>query len=274
MEIESIREHWTSWARTFGANLRATTKTPTAKTLELDALARRFYALLGPDADALVLEMGCGNGINCVELAKLFTSARFHGIDLIPEMIDSARENATAGGVADRAEFFCGDATAIGAVDGLSDAYDLIFTVRCLINLNTAQAQGAAIASLAATLKPGGHLLMVENSTATHGAQNDYRELLELPRRKPAEFNRFFSEEEMRGHIENAGLDLLDVEDFSSLHDLILYVLVPATNGGSVDYEHPLVRAATELSTKVSADHPSAFGRLGQNRLFVCSKPA
>ena len=255
METEGIRNHWTSWAKTFGADLRATTKTPTAKTLELDALSRRFAALLG-EGGTRVLEMGCGNGINCVELAKRFPSASFDGVDLIPEMIEAARENASAGEVRARTRFFCGDANLVGAVPELRQDYDLVFTVRCLINLNTAAAQGAAIAALAARLRPGGHFLMIENSTATHGLQNHYRELVGLPRRAPADFNRFFSDAEMRAHIAAAGLDLIDVEDFSSLHDLVLYVLVPSINDGRVDYDHPLVHAATALSTRVSAETP------------------
>jgi hypothetical protein len=67
-------------------------------------------------------------------------------------------------------------------------------------------------------------------------------------------------------------LNLVETEDFGSLHDLILYTLVPAINGGEVDYSHPLVEAATVLSLKTAQDNPGAFGTFGQNRLYVCQK--
>ena len=56
------------------------------------------------------------------------------------------------------------------------------------------------------------------------------------------------------------------VDEFAALHDLVLYVLVPASNGGTVDYGHPVVEAATRLLLAC----PGAGGvtSAGQNRLF------
>ena len=114
---------------------------------------------------------------------------------------------------------------------------------------------------------------MIENSFATYQEQNHCRELLGLKPRTPAAFNLFFDESRIRPHIAAIGLNLVDVEDFISLHDLVLYALVPAINGGEVDYEHPLVHAATVLSKEMSGTKPGAFGTFGQNRLYVCRKP-
>ncbi|WP_232302784.1 class I SAM-dependent methyltransferase, partial [Elstera litoralis] len=69
MDSKQIFEHWSNWAETYGTNLRATTKTGTAKLLELDALARRL-GLLNTTESADILEVGCGNGINCISLSK------------------------------------------------------------------------------------------------------------------------------------------------------------------------------------------------------------
>jgi SAM-dependent methyltransferase len=272
MDREAIRTHWTNWASSYGADLRATTKTWTAKAVELDALTRRFTTLLKHKPDANILEVGCGNGVNCVHLAKAFGQARFDGVDFIDEMIAAAADNARSGDVSGRTRFFVGDILKLSAISTLSDAYDIVFTDRCLINLNTVDLQKEGISALAKRLRPGGHLVMIENSTTTHGAQNRCREMLGLTPRKPAEFNLFFDEDKIRPHIAAAGLELIDVEDFGSLHDLALYVLAPATNGGKLDYEHPLVQAATKLSLEMSAEKESPFGAFGQNRMFVCRK--
>jgi S-adenosylmethionine-diacylgycerolhomoserine-N-methlytransferase len=59
---------------------------------------RRYYLLgrdqliagLQPDADANVLEIGCGTGRNLVLAARLYPQARFFGIDVSTEMLTSA----------------------------------------------------------------------------------------------------------------------------------------------------------------------------------------
>jgi SAM-dependent methyltransferase len=272
MDSEDIRQHWTNWAATYGTGLRATTKSWTAKALEIDALSRRLGQLVAAPAKARVLEVGCGNGVNCVELAQQFSEAHFDGVDYIAEMVAAATENARNRNVADRIQFFVGDILQLDRVAGLESEYDIVFTDRCLINLNTIELQKEGISSLAAKVKVGGHLLMIENSTTSHGEQNRCRGFLDLPPRKPADFNLFLDEAEIHRHLKMIGIELIDVEDFSSLHDLMLYVLVPAINGGAVEYDHPLVEAATLLSKELSATQPSRFGAFGQNRLFVCRK--
>jgi len=271
MDRDQIRQHWTNWANTYGGDLRATTKAWTPKVLELDALSRRIRSVGGNRPS--ILEVGCGNGINCIELAKLYPESRFDGVDFIPEMVDAAAENSQKSGIEDRVRFFVGDVLALEKVSRLESTYDIVFTDRCLINLNTVALQEQAITALSSKVRSGGYLFMIENSFATYQEQNHCRELLGLKPRTPAAFNLFFDESRIRPHIAAIGLNLVDVEDFISLHDLVLYALVPAINGGEVDYEHPLVHAATVLSKEMSGTKPGAFGTFGQNRLYVCRKP-
>jgi SAM-dependent methyltransferase len=273
MDRRQIEAHWKNWATTYGSDLRATTKSRTAKALELDALKRRFDVILETTTVKRVLEAGCGNGVNCVELAKKFSGIHFDGTDLIPEMVAAAVENSSVNGVEHRTRFFQGEVLDIDSIDDLETTYDIVFTVRCLINLNEVALQKKAITTLASRVRQGGYLLMIENSSATYGKQNECRELLGLEARVPAAFNLFFDETEIRSHIANIGLKLIDVEDFSSLHDLMLYVLLPSINNGLVDYEHPLVQATAALSADISAHEPGVFGKFGQNRLFVCRSP-
>lgn len=272
MDSHEILQHWTNWATKYGANLRATTKTWTAKALELGALSRRLHSVLADNAGAHVLEMGCGNGVNCVELAKQFPRVRFDGVDFVSEMVGAAIQNSRNCGVLEQVRFFVGDAAGVGSLVGLEPTYDVVFTDRCLINLNTVALQKQAITALVSKVRLGGYLLMIENSMTSYCEQNRCRSALGLSPRTPAAYNLFFDEAEIRPHIASSGLELIDVEDFSSLHDLILYVLVPAINGDVVDYDHPLVQAATTLSNEFSASLTGTFGSFGQNRLFVCQR--
>ena len=268
----SNKEHWTRWADTYGTSLRATTKTNTPKVLEIDCFARAFKKVgYTPESSFTAMEVGCGNGHNCFALASLFPNAKFHGVDFIDKMIDNAKLIQSENGV-DNIEFSVGDVTKLNAVEALPESFDVIFTNRCLINLDSTDKQCEAISGLAAKLNVGGHLAMIENSQQTYDQQNICREILGLEKRTPAEFNLFFNEEKIIAHITKLGLKLEELEDFISLHDLLLYVLIPAVNGGKVDYEHPLVQKATELSVGISGKTISAFGKFGQNRLFLCKK--
>ncbi|MEK7244819.1 MAG: class I SAM-dependent methyltransferase [Pseudomonadota bacterium] len=267
--LAKIEEHWTQWAVAHGTSLRATTKNRTAKELEVDALARAMTRH-GVPAGASVLEVGCGNGLNCLELARRHAGWRLDGFDFIAEMVAAAEENRRDSPCPERLSFRRGNVLELDRIEGLRPAYDAVFTDRCLINLNTAELQTRAISAIAKRVRSGGLLLMIENSIQTYAAQNRCREMVGLAPRTPDPYNLFFDEPKILPHLATIGLELLEIEDFISLHDLVLYVLVPAINGGHVDYEHPLVAAATKLTRAVSAEQPSAFGRFGQNRLYVC----
>ncbi len=63
-------------------------------------------------ADAAVADIGTGSGALAIVLAHRFPGWRIAAVDLSPEAIALARENAARHGVADRIDFRCGDALA------------------------------------------------------------------------------------------------------------------------------------------------------------------
>ena len=271
MDLTQIRLHWQDWAREYGTSLRATTKTSSAKVMELDALSRALTAIEAGSVPVRdILEVGCGNGQNCLALLERHAKAKFTGIDFIEEMVSAANTLKAQRQLGDdRVTFQVGN---VLALDLPQASFDVVFTDRCLINLNTDELQQKAIGALAKLLRPGGHLLMIENSSQTYASQNVLRESVGLPARTPAEFNHFIDETTLKPFLPSAGLELLDVEDFITLHDLVLYVLVPMINSGQVDYEHPLVDAATRLNLAASELKPGSLGAFGQNRLYKCRK--
>jgi ubiquinone/menaquinone biosynthesis C-methylase UbiE len=271
LDLNSIREHWQGWAQQYGTSLRATTKTSSAKIMEIDALSRALLNIQKTVGRGLkILEVGCGNGQNCLNLLDALPRASFTGIDYIEEMVTAANAVKGERRIPDeRVIFQVANVLELSIPDS---SFDVVFTDRCLINLNTDSLQHQAIASLVKLLTPGGHLLMIENSQQTFEAQNLARESVGLARRTPAEFNHFFDETTLLPFLPTAGLEILSIEDFISLHDIVLYVLVPMMNGGKVDYEHPLVGAATSLNVGLSGLKPSGFGAYGQNRLYLCRR--
>jgi predicted O-methyltransferase YrrM len=264
MRPADVKRHWERLAQEHGTDLAATTKTSTIKQLELDALERAFRA--AGIEQGVVLEAGCGNGWNCLALAERFPQLRLTGFDYVPEMVASARAAAKESGREDLVRFEVGDVLEPGEAAALSGPWDAVFTDRCLINLLDPELQCRALNALAERVRPDGAVIAIENSAATHARQNELRKLAGLPARKPPEHNRFVDDELLLAGVEEQ-LELVAIDDFGRLHDLVLYVLVPMINGGEVDYDHPLVAAATQLAL-AGADDFLDLAPIGQNRLY------
>ncbi len=81
---------------------------------------RRYYLLgrdqliqgLRPEADARVLEIGCGTGRNLVLAARLYPAAQFFGIDVSTEMLTSAIAAISRSGLTGRVRVAHADGTA------------------------------------------------------------------------------------------------------------------------------------------------------------------
>lgn len=267
MNLDDIKAHWSAWAREFESDIRATTRTPTIKKLEIAAIGRFIEeACAGKDA-ANVLEVGCGNGVNCLALAAELDSMHFDGVDYIPEMIDSAKASLAESEL-QNLRFEVGNILELGSNPFLAPTYDVVFTNRCVINLNQHALQMDALTQLSHRVKPGGLLLLLENQICTHAAQNELREALRLPARKAADFNLFMDQTKTLQHMQSLGFEHSSSSNFASLHDLMLYVLLPAISEGKTVYDHPLMDAVTELLLN-RPDLSESFGAFGQNQLLV-----
>ena len=268
LSSEEIKNHWTNWAHVYKDDLKATTKTPTIKMLEVDALGRAIESInFSNESDVQVLEVGCGNGFNCFPLAQKFSTYTFTGVDYIEEMVANAKASQAANASSKNLTFYQGNILELEKHSGLDLTYDVIFTDRCLINLNTPELQEAALDQLWKKLKPTGHLILIENIQHTHSQQNDLRESLGLGRRIPDSFNLFIDEARLLDYAASK-LELLKQEDFACLHDVVLYVLVPALNEGRVDYDHPMVSKVTEMLL-ANPELAQSFNNYGQNRLYL-----
>ncbi|MCG8529480.1 MAG: class I SAM-dependent methyltransferase, partial [Desulfovibrionales bacterium] len=208
-------------------------------------------------------------------LAPTYPHWQFTGVDFIPEMVAHAREGRDQCPHPENLHFCQGNLLDLEANASLESGYELVFTDRCLINLNSHELQMQGVDQLRAKVSTGGYLVLIENIARTHDRQNELRQALGLEARIPDTFNLFLDESRFLDHVQGK-LELIHRECFASLHDIILYVLVPMVNGGRVDYDHPMVGAVTQLlhSQKGELDHElaGAFGEFGQNCLYVFKK--
>jgi ubiquinone/menaquinone biosynthesis C-methylase UbiE len=283
MERTENLKHWEQWASDYGAELRATTKCVSIKRLEVEALVRHIEV-----EKALVLEVGCGNGANGFALASRAPGLEYIGLDFAPAMIANAVKSLEKSPtVRDRMAFGVADGRQLARPVGIDAAQphhigaalksklpaakvDIVFTDRMLINLSSHEEQLAIMHRIAEVLTPGGLFLMIENSVQTHGALNEVRKALGLPPRPPASYNVFIDEPKVIEPFKKT-MTLQAIDDFGSLHDLLLYAVDPAATDGEVHYDSKLMTRLTDASLALSELGLGANG-FGQNRLWVWKK--
>lgn len=223
-----------------------------AKLLEIEALARRLHDGLS------MAEFGCGNGITAIELARRF-KVRIEGFDFSPEMIAEARRLAADAKVADRVCFEVAD---IRTQPVLAERFDVVYSERMIINLPDWKSQAEAIRTLAGYLKPGGQLLLCENSSVGHEALNALREAAGLPTIVPPWHNRYL-DDGLVAALKIPEMRLAEVDAYSSIYYFLSRVVnawLASREGKEPVYDAPVNQLALLLP---------AFGSCAQGKLWV-----
>ena len=115
-----------------------------------------WSALRGLAPTGTWLDLGCGPGLVTLEAARRFPGLRLIGVDSSEHMIDYARDQAAASGVADRVEFRVGDATDPDVLRALTPASGIVSTY----TLHHFDDGVEAIKAMAGALVPGGPMLL------------------------------------------------------------------------------------------------------------------
>jgi ubiquinone/menaquinone biosynthesis C-methylase UbiE len=111
------------------------------------------YHLLGDILGKIVLEYGCGDGLNTLPLAR--RGAKVKALDISPELISVARQRLAVNHVTADVEFIVGSAHDIPFPD---DSIDIVFGMAILHHLDLALSAN----EVRRVLRPGGRAIFYE----------------------------------------------------------------------------------------------------------------
>jgi SAM-dependent methyltransferase len=171
---------------------------------DLDAL----LALAGEVAGLRVLDVGAGVGATGLALAA--RGARVVALDLTPAMLEAARAQAAARGLANY-ETRLGDAAALPFPDA---SFDLVACRVCAHHFGRAR---TAASEMARVLRPGGMLLLIDSISPEDPAQDTFLNAVELLR-DPSHV-RNYRVSEWLGWFSELGLEASHVRTFPTFLD-------------------------------------------------------
>jgi 2-polyprenyl-6-hydroxyphenyl methylase/3-demethylubiquinone-9 3-methyltransferase len=153
-----------------------------------------------PLAGKSAADMGCGAGLLCEPLARL--GAKVVGIDAAPENVVAARLHAEGQGLT--IDYRTGSIDVLGA-----EPFDLITSLEVVEHVDD---PAAFVRGLADALAPGGLLILsTPNRTpVSRLAMITLGEGLGAIPQGTHDWDRFLTPDELRAHIEAAGLEVLD----------------------------------------------------------------
>jgi SAM-dependent methyltransferase len=122
---------------------------------------------------AKILDAGCGEAEGTIVYSSV-PGAVVHAVDFSETRLQKARERLEG-----RSNVTCKQVDFLGTYQ-LDDDYDVVVSQRFLINLMEWELQQRVLLDLAAMLKPGGRLLMLEGSRQGVDSLNEFRAAMGL----------------------------------------------------------------------------------------------
>ena len=245
---EEIKQFWDDRAKQRGCSPATTTNDVYLRELEVSTIIQTLHEIHIPE-DARILDVGCGDGYSTISVAQAVPDFSLLGIDYNESMISIAHKRlAFQPELKDRASFSVGDAMNLSQVCG-DPVYDVVLSVRCLINLPSFESQSHAMAEIAERTKPGGYYIAIENFVEGHENMNKARSAVGLPEIPIGWFNSYFKEHEFIHSAERFFEDI-EFKDFASSYYFatrVVYSAMCHMREEEPDYHHEIHQLAVRL---------------------------
>ncbi len=227
---KEIQQYWNERAAS-DTSAQSTTGDVFLRQIELSVLKEH----ISKASPCCVADVGCGDGRTTAGLAQSFRHVQFEGLDYADSMVQNATSVNQSLGL-NNLSFNLSD-----ICNGLTKAYDLIYTTRCLINLPGWDLQKKALLNIRAALNPNGTYIMIENFVEGHQNFNRIRKSFGLPEIPIREHNFFFAKKRLLDFVRDI-FTLVEENNISSTYYLvsrIIYSKICADNNLKPDYFDP-----------------------------------
>lgn len=232
---DPVKEFWNRQATEHGMSDLATAPDHYYRELEI----KRILPLIGNNSN--VIDVGCGNGYSTMIFAREWRTSNFLGVDYSPEMIAH-----TQGHKIPNLTFEVGNVLQLRA---MSRKFDTAISERCLINLANWQEQQHAILELKSILRPGGRLILVENTQEGLDNLNKLRQSVGLQKIQVRWHNAYLPQRELIAFL-HQHFNVLNVENIGNLYYIlsrVVYAKLAQMEGKEPVYGHPINKIASEL---------------------------
>jgi len=230
-DIEDSRlEFWNSRAN---LGLAAGSNDVNLKMLEMDNLCAHIKEAID------VLDAGCGNGATATKILQAFPDIILSAFDYSDEMVKATEKLAKEAGVSERLSVQTGD---LLSPPFSGQKFDIIYTERSLINLDSFDAQMLAISRLSDRLKPDGRIVLCESFIDGLNEINSFRGPLGLGLIEPPWHNNYFDMDRLVKGLPSH-LRIEAVDNFSSTYYFISRVVnawLALQRGSDPSYDDPI----------------------------------
>jgi len=197
-------------------------------------------------AGAALLDIGCGDGLSTLRFSQRVSQAV--GVDYVAEYVSKAKANAVTSGISN-VEFELGNILDLKDLRQRRKAFDIVTTIRCIINLPSWNNQAHAIREVADCVRPGGLYLASEGWEEGMTGLNLHRQRAGLEPIKVVDYNRMIP----RAVFEAECSKYFDLMGYigTGFYLYMSRVFQPCLVAPSPpQHDHPINRTAAELQEK------------------------
>lgn len=213
---ELVYRHYQKQANEHGLSLKSTMPDQNIRKFEIKNISK--YLNSGQHC----LEVGCGNGAASIEILKIIDVNLF-AIDFSKEMIDLAKKQDLTD-IKGTVKFEQSDVLNLK----ISKTFDVVYTIRCIINLLDQKDQNNAIENLGRRVKKGGKLILLEAFSDGLNELNQARSEIGLEPIKPAHHNLHLKKEDVVKKLKDLNFNLIKEDNFLSSYYFGTRVIYPA----------------------------------------------
>ena len=211
--LKEIRNYWEAAAQcpTDQDGLRPVARDPYLQSIIESTIERFLYP------EASLLDIGCGDGLSTLRFASKVD--RTVGVDYIETFVKTAQGYAVREGI-DNISFHKADILNLEPIKQKYGLFDVVITIRCLINLPDWETQVFALRQIAQIIKPGGLFIISEGWREEFNMLNFYRQVVTLSEMKVVQYNCLISRELFEDEV----LSSFSIQDYISPCGLYLFI--------------------------------------------------